>query len=114
MRFGAAGAVEACALPIAVASPAASASSAPGFDWVCVSRKAGAELALAAGDELNLVFPQADARPERFESLAFRHFFLQPMDGPRREAHTRAAIDYCLAHPLWRLSLQSHKIIGIR
>jgi len=86
----------------------------PGVDWVCVSPKAGAELALTAGDELKLVFPQADARPERFESLTFRHFFLQPMDGPRREAHTRAAIDYCLAHPRWRLSLQSHKIIGIR
>ncbi len=88
--------------------------SAPdGIDWVCVSPKAGEELAIVCGDELKLVFPQADAPPERFENMAFRHFFLQPMDGPDREANTRAAIDYCLAHPQWRLSLQTHKIIGI-
>jgi len=60
------------------------------------------------------VYPQADALPERFESLAFDHFFLQPMDGPARDANTRGAVEYCLAHPRWRLSLQSHKIIGIR
>jgi organic radical activating enzyme len=71
-------------------------------------------LAIERGDELKLVYPQARAQPERFESLAFDHFFLQPMDGPRREANTRSAIDYCLAHPRWRLSLQSHKIVGIR
>ena len=85
-----------------------------GIDWVCVSPKARAPLAIHAGNELKLVFPQPDAPPERFESLAFEHFFLQPMDGPSRDANTRGAIDYCLAHPRWRLSLQSHKIVGIR
>jgi 7-carboxy-7-deazaguanine synthase len=85
-----------------------------GIDWICVSPKASAALALRSGNELKLVYPQSDALPERFESLAFDHFFLQPMDGPAREANTREAIDYCLAHPRWRLSLQSHKIIGIR
>ena len=85
-----------------------------GVDWICVSPKASAALALRSGNELKLVYPQDDALPERFESLAFDHFFLQPMDGPTRERNTREAIDYCLAHPRWRLSLQSHKIIGIR
>ena len=85
-----------------------------GIDWICVSPKATAALALDAGDELKLVYPQKSALPERFESLAFDHFFLQPMDGPSREANTREAIDYCLSHPRWRLSLQSHKIVGIR
>jgi 7-carboxy-7-deazaguanine synthase len=85
-----------------------------GVDWICVSPKASAALALRSGNELKLVYPQDDALPERFESLAFDHFFLQPMDGPARESNTREAIDYCLAHPRWRLSLQSHKIIGIR
>jgi 7-carboxy-7-deazaguanine synthase len=85
-----------------------------GVDWVCVSPKASAALALRSGNELKLVYPQDDALPERFEALAFDHFFLQPMDGPARERNTREAIDYCLAHPRWRLSLQSHKIIGIR
>jgi 7-carboxy-7-deazaguanine synthase (Cx14CxxC type) len=86
----------------------------PGIDWVCVSPKAGAPLKLVRGDELKLVYPQERARPENFESLAFAHFFLQPLDGPAREANTRSAIDYCLANPRWRLSLQSHKIVGIR
>jgi len=85
-----------------------------GIDWICVSPKSTAPLAIDRGHELKLVFPQADAPPERFEHLAFDHFFLQPMDGPRREENTRAAIDYCLAHPRWRLSLQSHKLVGIR
>ncbi len=85
-----------------------------GIDWICVSPKASAPLEIRAGDELKLVFPQREAPPERFEDLAFEHFFLQPMDGPERDANTRGAIDYCLAHPRWRLSLQSHKIIGIR
>lgn len=85
-----------------------------GIDWICVSPKSTAALALEQGDELKLVFPQADAPPERFERLAFDHFFLQPMDGPSRETNTRAAIAYCLAHPRWRLSLQAHKIVGIR
>jgi 7-carboxy-7-deazaguanine synthase len=85
----------------------------PGLDWVCVSPKADAPLALTAGDELKLVYPQALARPERFENLAFDHFFLQPMDGPAREANTQAAIAYCLAHPRWRLGLQTHKLTGL-
>jgi 7-carboxy-7-deazaguanine synthase (Cx14CxxC type) len=84
-----------------------------GLDWVCVSPKAGAPLVLSRGDELKLVFPQAGAEPERFASLEFDHFFLQPMDGPERDANTRAALRYCMAHPQWRLSLQTHKLIGI-
>jgi 7-carboxy-7-deazaguanine synthase (Cx14CxxC type) len=86
----------------------------PGLDWICVSPKAGAALRLRAGDELKLVYPQPDASPPQFEALPFRHFFLQPMDGPARDANTRAAMDYCLAHPRWRLSLQTHKLLGIR
>ena len=84
-----------------------------GIDWLCVSPKAGAPLAVRAGDELKLVYPQAGAEPERFESLEFEHFFLQPMDGPEREENTAAALRYCLAHPRWRLSLQTHKLLGI-
>ncbi|MFO1152595.1 MAG: 7-carboxy-7-deazaguanine synthase [Rhodospirillales bacterium] len=84
-----------------------------GLDWVCVSPKAAAPLLLTAGDELKLVFPQAGAEPERFQHLDFRYFFLQPMDGPQRERHTRLALAYCLAHPRWRLSLQLHKVLGI-
>ena len=84
-----------------------------GVDWICVSPKAGAPLAQTRGDELKLVFPQADLDPIVVEGLAFDHFWLQPMDGPAREANTRAAIAYCLAHPRWRLSLQTHKVIGI-
>jgi len=84
-----------------------------GLDWICVSPKAGAPLVLTAGNELKLVFPQADAMPDRFETLAFDHFFLQPMDGPLRVENTRAAVEYCMRHPKWRLSLQTHKIIGI-
>lgn len=83
------------------------------LDWICVSPKSTAELKQLSGDELKLVYPQADAPPERFESLAFRHFFLQPMDGPDRIANTDACIAYCRAHPQWRLSLQTHKLIGI-
>jgi 7-carboxy-7-deazaguanine synthase len=85
----------------------------PGLDWICVSPKAAAPLALTSGDELKLVYPQSDALPEAFESLSFRHFLLQPMDGPDRERNTRLALDYCLAHPRWRLSLQTHKILQI-
>jgi 7-carboxy-7-deazaguanine synthase len=84
-----------------------------GLDWICVSPKAGAELRLRSGDELKLVFPQEGAEPDRFEQLGFRHFFLQPMDGPERAANTEAALRYCLAHPRWRLSLQTHKLLGI-
>jgi 7-carboxy-7-deazaguanine synthase (Cx14CxxC type) len=85
----------------------------PGIDWICVSPKAGAELVLRAGDELKLIFPQRGAEPHRFEALEFRHFFLQPMDGPNREENTRLAVRYCLEHPRWRLSLQTHKFLGI-
>jgi 7-carboxy-7-deazaguanine synthase (Cx14CxxC type) len=85
-----------------------------GLDWICVSPKAGAELALTRGSELKLVFPQRGAEPERFEHLAFDHWYLQPMDGPDRDANTRAAVEYCLARPRWRLSLQTHKALGIR
>jgi 7-carboxy-7-deazaguanine synthase len=85
----------------------------PGIDWLCVSPKAEATLIVTAGDELKLVFPQEGAEPARYERLDFRHFFLQPMDGPMREVNTRAALAYCLAHPRWRLSLQTHKLLGI-
>jgi 7-carboxy-7-deazaguanine synthase (Cx14CxxC type) len=85
-----------------------------GIEWICVSPKANAELELTTGQELKLVYPQDGAPPERYADLLFDHFFLQPMDGPAREANTRAATDYCLAHPQWRLSLQTHKLIGIR
>jgi 7-carboxy-7-deazaguanine synthase (Cx14CxxC type) len=85
----------------------------PGLDWVCVSPKAGAEIVLTSGDELKLVYPQPGADPELFEDLAFRHFLLQPMDGPARDANTRAALEFCLARPQWRLSLQTHKILRI-
>jgi 7-carboxy-7-deazaguanine synthase len=86
----------------------------PGLDWICVSPKAGATLVLSQGHELKLVFPQAGAEPERFEALDFAHFLLQPMDGPGVAEHTRAAIAYCLAHPRWRLSVQTHKTLGLR
>jgi 7-carboxy-7-deazaguanine synthase (Cx14CxxC type) len=84
-----------------------------GIDWVCVSPKAGAPLVQRRGDEIKLVFPQADAEPGMFEDMEFRHFFLQPMDGPVRAANTELAVRYCMKHPRWRLSLQTHKILGI-
>jgi len=84
-----------------------------GIDWLCISPKAEAPLLVTGGDELKLVYPQEGAEPARYERLAFRHFFLQPMDGPAQEANTRAALAYCLAHPRWRLSLQTHKLLGI-
>ena len=84
-----------------------------GIDWLCVSPKAGAPLVVRRGDELKLVYPQEGAEPARFESLEFGQFFLQPMDGPAREENTAAALRYCLAHPRWRLSLQTHKLLGI-
>lgn len=84
-----------------------------GLDWICVSPKAGAALVLTAGDELKLVFPQEGAEPHRYEHLAFHRFFLQPMDGLERDKNTRLAVEYCLAHPQWRLSLQTHKYLGI-
>ena len=85
-----------------------------GIDWICVSPKANAPLVLTAGDELKLVYPQAGADPERFAGLDFDNFFLQPMDGPDARENTRKAVEFCLAHPLWRLSLQTHKLLGLR
>ena len=85
-----------------------------GVDWICVSPKAGADLVLRTGHELKLVYPQQGASPEDFEGLAFERFSLQPMDGPDVAANTVRAIDYCLRHPQWRLSLQTHKTLGIR
>jgi 7-carboxy-7-deazaguanine synthase (Cx14CxxC type) len=85
-----------------------------GLDWICVSPKANTELALSSGDELKLVFPQKGADPARYEHLDFPSLLLQPMDGPNLELHTKQAIEYCLQHPQWRLSLQTHKFIGIR
>jgi len=84
-----------------------------GLDWICVSPKAGADLVLTSGDELKLVFPQPTALPELFEDMEFTFMRLQPMDGPEQEANTRAAVAYCLAHPQWQLSLQTHKYLGI-
>ena len=89
-----------------IAAPAA-------LDWVCVSPKANAEFIQRTGDELKLVFPQQGVEPEKFTALPFRNFFLQPMDGPARIANTELAVRYCKAHPQWRLSLQTHKILGI-
>lgn len=85
-----------------------------GIDWVCVSPKAGSSLVQKRGNELKLVYPQAGAEPEKFEALAFEHFFLQPMDSPQRAQNTAAAAAHCLAHPQWRLSLQTHKLLGLR
>jgi 7-carboxy-7-deazaguanine synthase len=85
----------------------------PGLDWICVSPKAGADLVQRQGHEMKLVYPQEAAPPDAFEDLAFDHFFLQPMDGPRRSQNTKLAVEYCLAHPRWRLSLQTHKYLGI-
>lgn len=85
----------------------------PGVDWVCVSPKAGTELVLSSGHELKLIFPQKGAEPELYAQLDFQNFFLQPMDGPAREANTQLAVQYCLQHPQWRLSLQTHKLLGI-
>jgi len=85
-----------------------------GIDWLCVSPKAHAELRVRSGSELKLVYPQPGVDPEVFTSLSFDHFFLQPMDGAAREENTRRALDYCLSHPWWRLSIQTHKYLGIR
>ncbi len=85
-----------------------------GVDWLCMSPKAGSTRVVSAGQELKLVFPQAGAEPALYESLNFENFYLQPMDGPDAAANTAAAVAYCQAHPRWRLSLQTHKLIGIR
>ena len=86
----------------------------PGLDWVCVSPKSNASLVLTHGDELKVVFPQQGVDPLRFESLDFEQFFLQPMDGPSLEENIQAAVNFCLENPRWRLSLQTHKLLGIR
>ncbi|WP_462380598.1 7-carboxy-7-deazaguanine synthase [Pseudomonas sp. Marseille-QA0892] len=85
----------------------------PGLDWICVSPKSTADLVLQQGDELKLVYPQVDAMPERFAALDFIHFYLQPMDGPDVQRNTELAIEYCKAHPQWKLGLQQHKILMI-
>jgi 7-carboxy-7-deazaguanine synthase (Cx14CxxC type) len=85
----------------------------PGLDWICVSPKAGSELVLRQGHELKLVYPQEGVDPRCFEDFVFQRFYLQPLDGPDRDANTRRAVEYCLAHPRWRLSLQAHKYLGI-
>ncbi len=85
-----------------------------GLDWITVSPKAGAPLVLTSGHELKLVYPQAGAEPETYEALRFSQFFLQPMDGPERERNVAAAAAWCLSHPRWRLSLQTHKLVGLR
>lgn len=85
-----------------------------GIDWVCVSPKAGTTLAQTSGDEMKLVFPQTGLQPDAVRGLDFEHFFLQPMDGPEQAANTEAAIRYCMANPPWRLSVQTHKVLGIR
>jgi 7-carboxy-7-deazaguanine synthase len=85
-----------------------------GIDWICVSPKAGTELAIRGGQELKLVFPQMGAEPARFSELDFEHFFLQPMDGPLQQDNTAKAVAYCQAEPIWNLSVQTHKMIGIR
>jgi 7-carboxy-7-deazaguanine synthase len=84
-----------------------------GLDWVCVSPKAGTELVVTRGDELKLVYPQEGLPPETFEALDFRAHLLQPMDGPDQASNREAAVAHCLAHPRWRLSLQTHKLLGI-
>ncbi len=84
-----------------------------GIDWICLSPKAHTELVIQKGQELKLVFPQADAEPERYEHLDFTHFYLQPMDGPLIDINTQLTLDFCLQHPQWRLSLQTHKILQI-
>jgi len=84
-----------------------------GIDWLCVSPKAGAALLQRSGNELKLVWPQAGLDPQQFEMLAFDHFFLQAMDGPEQPGNLRRVLDYCLAHPQWRVSLQTHKLLGI-
>ena len=85
----------------------------PGLDWICVSPKGQAPVVLTQGHELKLVYPQLGVDPAQFATLHFEYFFLQPLDGPARERHTQAAVAYCQQHPQWRLSLQTHKLIGI-
>jgi 7-carboxy-7-deazaguanine synthase (Cx14CxxC type) len=110
---GAIAALHAAGFEVAVETNGTQAAP-PELDWICVSPKAGAPLVQRTGNELKLVFPQPALMPEAVESLDFEQFFLQPMDGPDVGANTRAALAYCLAHPRWRLSIQTHKLLGIR
>ena len=86
----------------------------PNIDWICMSPKAGTTIVLTKGDELKLVFPQPGLQPTAVEHFQFKNWFLQPMDGPARDENVQLALQYCLAHPRWRLSLQMHKLVGIR
>jgi 7-carboxy-7-deazaguanine synthase len=88
--------------------------SPSGIDWICVSPKAGVELLQFCGHELKLVFPQPETEPEKYANLDFRHFFLQPLDGSELDSNTKLALQYCLAHPQWQISLQLHKILGVK
>ncbi len=106
-------ALHACGFEVAVETNGTQPAPAE-LDWICVSPKIGADFVQTRGHELKLVYPQADGDPARFAGLAFDHFFLQPMDGPDVVENTRAALDYCLRHPQWRLSVQTHKVVGIR
>lgn len=106
-------ALHACGFEIAVETNGTLAAPG-GVDWICVSPKAAAPVVQTSGQELKLVYPQALALPDRFEDLAFERFWLQPMDGPDQAANTAAALDYCLRNPKWRLSVQTHKYIGVR
>lgn len=85
----------------------------PGVDWVCISPKANADLLVLEGDELKLVYPQKGGEPSNYEHLRFQHFYLQPMDGPDQKMNTQSVLEYCLANPKWKMSLQTHKILGI-
>ena len=105
-------ALHACGFEVAVETNGTVAAP-EGLDWICVSPKAGSVLKQTRGSELKLVYPQPEFGPEQFAGLGFKHFFLQPMDGPWQAENMRAAVDYCMAHPEWRLSLQTHKIVGI-
>jgi len=107
-----AAALHACGFSIALETNGTIAAP-PGIDWICVSPKADAPLVQTRGEELKLVYPQPGVDPARFEKLDFQRFLLQPMDGPERAQNTRAAIAYCLDHPRWRLSVQTHKYLGI-
>ena len=105
-------ALHACGFEIAVETNGTQVAP-QGLDWICVSPKAGAPLVLTEGTELKLVFPQPGAMPEQFSHLRFTHYFLQPMDGLEQKRNTRLAVEYCMANPQWRLSVQTHKVVGI-
>ncbi len=105
-------ALHACSFEIAIETNG-TIEAPKGLDWICVSPKAGAPLVQTTGNELKLVYPQAGIDPANFARMKFKHFFLQPMDGPNRTANTKQASKYCLRHPRWRLSLQTHKIVGL-